>query len=171
MHSVRRQAPRFKVGDWASFRYGSRQAWAQIIEDRGAIGVNRRRLYRVRTGDDQAEEVTFEVPEEELTPAEQDRGKLIDYLKDGGLISILRSNLAGGRNQPKVWLSLDSRGNLTHTFTAERGFVGGVTVPFFALQGDRIFTPKSEEVVAFLSGLGLAQPEAEEIIRSVGTLP
>ena len=171
MSSAHHQAPRFKVGDWASFRYGSRQVWAQIIEDRGPIGVNRRRLYRVRIGDEQTEEVTFEVPDDELAPVEQDRAKMIEYLKNGGLISILRSNLGGGCDQPKVWLSFNAHGNLSHTFIAGRGFVGGKTVPFFALQGNQIFAPKSDEVIAFLSDLGLTHAEAKDVVQLVGSYP
>ena len=171
MNSTRSQSPRFKVGDWASFRYGSRQVWAQIIEDRGPIGVNRRRLYRVRIGDEQTEDVTFEVPDDELAPIEQNRAKMIDYLKNGGLVSILRSNLGGCRDQPKVWLSFNTHGNLTHTFIAARGFAGGKTVPFFALQGNQIFAPKSDEVIAFLSEFGLTRAEAEDVIQSIGSYP
>lgn len=171
MSTAHRHAPRFRVGDWASFRYGSRRVWAQIVEDRGPIGVNRRRLYRVQIGDEQSEVVTFEVPEDELESVEADRAKVIEYLKSGGLVNILRSNLGGGREQPKVWLAFDSHGNLTHTFVAERGFIGGSTVPFFALQGNQIFEPKAQEVVAFLSGFGLAPAEAEDVIRAVGVFP
>jgi hypothetical protein len=171
MSAAHRQTPRFRVEDWVSFPYGSRRVWAQIIEDRGSIGVKRRRLYRVRICDEQTEEVTFEVPEDELEPVESDRGKMIEYLKSGGLVSMLRSNLGGGRDQPKVWLSFDKYGNLTHTFVPERGFVGGSTVPFFALQGNQIFTPKANEVVDFLSGFGLSPAEAESVLQSVGKLP
>ncbi|MFO0965639.1 MAG: hypothetical protein U0793_08660 [Gemmataceae bacterium] len=42
-------------------------------------------------------------------------------LASGGLISILRSNLGGGRNPPRAWLCLDQLGNVTHTFIPERG--------------------------------------------------
>lgn len=70
MGTAHSQTPRFRVGDWVSFRYGSRQVRAQIIEDRGSIGVNRRRLYTVRAGDEANEVVTFEVPEDDLTPVE-----------------------------------------------------------------------------------------------------
>jgi hypothetical protein len=70
MASVKRSAPRFRVGDWVSFPYGSRQESAQIIEDRGLLGVHGRRLYRVRLGIDQEDPTTFEMPEENLEAAD-----------------------------------------------------------------------------------------------------
>jgi hypothetical protein len=133
--------------------------------------VNRRRLYRIRIGDEQNEEVMFEVPEDELAPVESNRLDVINYLKSGGLVNILRSNLGGGPDQPKVWLSFGPHGNLTHTFIKERGFIGGRAVPFFALQGNQVFTPESDKVVEFLSGFGLSRAEAEDVIRSVGRFP
>jgi hypothetical protein len=171
MSTASRQAPRFGVGDWVSFRYGLRRVWAQVIEDRGPLGVNRRRLYRIRVGDESGESVAFEVPEDDLTPIEPDRARVIEYLKGGGLIAILRLNLGGGRSRPRVWLSVDSNGQLTHTFDSERGLVGGDIIPLFALQGEQIFTPKAEEVIGFLSNFELTRPEAEDVVRSVGTAP
>jgi hypothetical protein len=43
---------------------------AQIVEDRGPLGVKGRRLYRVRLDPEQGETSSFEVPEEELEAAE-----------------------------------------------------------------------------------------------------
>ena len=133
MSTAHRQEARFRVGDWISFRYGPRQVWAQVIEDRGPLGVNGRRLYRVRMDQESGESVAFEVTEDDLTPAQPDRTEIIDYLTRGGLLQILRSNLGGGPRQPRVWLTFNPHGRLSHTFTAERGLVGGATVPFFAL--------------------------------------
>jgi hypothetical protein len=62
---------RFRVGDWVSFLYGTRRAVAQVVEDRGPLGVKGRRLYGIRL--EQAPDIstTFEMPEEllESTPA------------------------------------------------------------------------------------------------------
>jgi hypothetical protein len=171
MSTTQHRAPRFKVGDWASFRYGSRKIWAQIVEDRGPIGINRRRLYTVQLNDQEVEPRTFEVPEDDLEQAAMDTTMVIDYLKDGGLLNILRSNLGGGRDQPKVWLAFDSHGRLTHTFIAERGLIGGSTVPFFALQENRIFEQKRRDVLQFLSSFKLTPDEAEDVIRTVGVFP
>jgi hypothetical protein len=57
------------VGEWVSFLYGPRRALAQIIEDRGPIGMRGRRLYRVRLDLEQADPITFELPEEDLERA------------------------------------------------------------------------------------------------------
>ncbi len=171
MSTAHRQKARFKVGDYVSFRYGLRQIWAQVIEDRGAIGVDGRRIHRIRFGDESDEVVAFEVPEVDLDPVEIDQAQVAEYLKQGGLLDILRANLGGGRGQPKAWLAPDQHGNLFFTFSPERGIIGGETIPFFALQGYQVFTPKAEEVARFLSSFGLTGDQAEEVIRSVGTTP
>ena len=55
----------YKVGDAVKFRFGVTDAYGHIIEDRGAIGVGGRRLWRVRYDwDDTLREI--ELPEEEL---------------------------------------------------------------------------------------------------------
>lgn len=61
--------PRYKIGDWVSFRYVAYDALAQVIEDRGPIGVNGRRLYRLRMDREGCEPDSFELPESSLTPA------------------------------------------------------------------------------------------------------
>jgi len=171
MSTAHRSTPRFKVGDWVSFQYGPRQVWAQIIEDRGSLGVNRRRLYRIRVGEESGESTAFEVPENDLRPALPDREAVIKYLEQGGLLEILRANLGGGRSQPKAWLTFDSHGKLIHTFNAERGLIGGATVPFLALRGNAVFSPKTEEVLSFLSRFGLSHDDAREVLDLVGTEP
>jgi len=66
--SVRKERkPLFKVGDWVSFPWGVKDALAQIIEDRGPIGVGGRRLYRIQPALDFIE--AFEMPEVDLKPA------------------------------------------------------------------------------------------------------
>ena len=47
MSKVKEPAPRFRVGDWVSLLYGLRKVRAQIIEDRGPLGVGGRRIYRL----------------------------------------------------------------------------------------------------------------------------
>jgi hypothetical protein len=171
MSTAQRATPRFKVGDWVSFQYGPRQVWAQVIEDRGCLGVNRRRLYRIRVGEESEESRAFEMPEDDLRPARPQRAAVMDYLKNGGLLEILRANLGGGRSQPRVWLTFDSHGKLTHTFDAARGLIGGAVVPFFALHGNAVFKPKAEEVVSFLGDFGLSHDDAREVMNFVGTGP
>jgi len=87
------------------------------------------------------------------------------------LVAILRSNLGGGQNQPKVWLTYMPWGEVTHTFVAERGVVGGAMVAFFAHQGGNVFTTKRDEVVSWLTSFGLNRREAQEIVARVGTAP
>lgn len=172
MSVAQKQAPRFRVGDWVSFNYGTRPAWAQVIEDRGALGVNRRRLYRVRVDRPEDEPLAFEMPEDDLEAATAlDREAVIDYLKQGGLLSILRSNLGGGPDQPRAWLTWDGRGHVIHTFEPDRGIVGGATVPFFALLEQKVFVPKVDQVVDLLTSFRLTRDEAVQVIRSVGTAP
>lgn len=62
-------APRFRVGDWVRFQYGARKARAQVIEDRGRLGIARRRLYRIRLAEDPTAADAFEMPEDELEAA------------------------------------------------------------------------------------------------------
>jgi hypothetical protein len=69
MSITTKPAPRFRVGDWVSFLYGRRRVQAQIIEDRGPLGVNGRRIYRVRLDLEDAESTSFEVSEEDLEGA------------------------------------------------------------------------------------------------------
>ena len=69
MKASRKLSPRFRVGDWVSFAYGLRRITAQIVEDRGALGVQGRRLYRVRPMPSREDSHDFELAEEELEPA------------------------------------------------------------------------------------------------------
>jgi len=172
MRTCSKRAGRFRVGDWVSFRYGTRSVVAQVIETRGPLGVNQRPLYRIQLARDSSDPDSFEMPEDELDAAvPPDREAVLNYLKDGGLVAILRGNLAGGRNPPRVWLTYTQRGEVTHTFTPERGVLGGETVPFFALQEDRVFSAKKDEVVGFLTSFGLTRDDAEAVVTAVGTAP
>ncbi len=127
---------------------------------------------------DPFEPAAYELPEEAIKADPESSGneiaikttKLMHYLKNGGLVAILRSNTSGGKNQPKVWLRLDSLGNVTHTFIKERG-KSAANVPFSAVHEDHVFTPKRNEVLALLRSFGLDNAHAEEVITSVGTSP
>ncbi|MHB1423858.1 MAG: hypothetical protein ACYC3I_11815 [Gemmataceae bacterium] len=173
MRTTKKETARFHVGDWVSFPYGTKNLIAQIAEIRGALGINRRFLYRIRVADDNGELDSFEMPEDEMEAVSApDKDAIINYLKEGGLVEILRANLGGGRQHPKVWLTYTPRGGLTHTFLAERGVVGGTPVPFFALhEGRAVFSAKKEEVAAFLTSFGISRTEADVIIAAVGMAP
>ncbi len=169
----------FRVGDRVAIRLGRRTLTGVIVEDRGGIGVRGRRLFRVDIPMDPFEPMEVELPEDEMEPVAEgaeatgsiDRDRIAEYLVNGGLISILRSNLLGGKNQPRVWLSLDNLGNVTHTLAPERGIIGGQMVPFGAVHDDKVFTPRRDAVLSFIEGFGLTQRQAEQIVAEVGAAP
>ena len=169
--------PAFRVGDRVQIPLGRRKLAGVVIEDRGSIGVRGRRLYQVSVPMDPFDPATYELPEEEIEPmdepaeAEMDKREVANYLANGGLMSILRSNLAGGRDQPRAWVRPDTLGNVTHTFVKQRGILGGGDVPFMAIHGDKVFSPKRGEVLSFLQSFHLDRAEAEKILKAVGTAP
>jgi hypothetical protein len=127
---------------------------------------------------DPFEPMVVELPEDEMESAEGtevvksiDKERIPEYLVNGGLLSILRSNGSGGKNQPRVWLCLDNLGNVTHTFSPERGVVGGAVVPFWAFHDDKVFQPKRDLVVSYIESFGLNHQEAEKVVSEVGTAP
>ena len=70
MSSAKKQRPKFRVGDWVNLPYGPQGGGlAQVIEDRGMLGVDQHRLYRVRLGPEREEADRFEIREEFLEPA------------------------------------------------------------------------------------------------------
>ena len=48
MSSTKKETPRFHIGDWVKFDYGPKKVTARIVEDRGPLGIQGRRLYRVQ---------------------------------------------------------------------------------------------------------------------------
>jgi hypothetical protein len=169
----------FRVGDRVKMDFGPRKLTGVIVEDRGPIGVGGRHLFRVDVPMDPFDPMTVEVPEdeiealptEEVAPTRIDNAKIVEYLRSGGLVSILRSNLSGGKNQPRVWLCLDNLGNVTHTFVPDRGVIGGQVVPFWALHEDKIFRPKQDAVLSLLQSFGLSQQESENVLSDVALAP
>src|SRR5437868_13568733 len=115
MSTVRTKRPKIRVGDWVTLPYGGRPIFALIIEDRGPLGVNRRRLYRIRLDRDSTEPDTFELPEDKMEKAVPDKAAIMEYLKQGGLVDLLQTNLRDGEAPPRVWLTFTPRGPLTHT--------------------------------------------------------
>lgn len=169
MSATRNGTRRFKVGDWVSFPYGTRNLIAQVIEDRGPLGINRRRIYRVLVDREPDEPDSFEMPEDDLaTVPPPDRAAVKQYLKNGGLLAILRSHLCEKRDQPRVWLTYTPRGAVTHTFSPERGVIGGARVPFFALHEEKVGADKMADVLSLLERLGRSGTDAEEILAAVG---
>jgi hypothetical protein len=172
MGATKTSKPRFKVGDWVSFPFVIRKVFAQIIEDRGPLGFKGRRIYRIRLDREATEPDLFEMPEDEMETAPlPDKAAMVKYFENGGLVTILQANLCNGKDQPRAWLSFTPEGNVTHTLSAERGVVGGATVPYFALLENKVYTAKQEQVLDFLASFGLNRPEAKQVIAAVGTAP
>ena len=171
MSVTRGQSP-FHIGDRVRIDFGRRKLTGVIVEDRGAIGAQGRHLFQVDIPMDPFEPMSVELPEDEIEsiPSETettrpiDKRRITDYLVNGGLISILRSNA-------RIWLCLDQLGNVTHTFVPERGVIGGELVPFESVHDDKVFTPKRDFVLSFVESVGLNRREAEMIVPEVGTAP
>ena len=164
------------VGDSVRFTLGITPVHGIVIDDRGPIGANCVRIFRVRVPNDPYDDGVIEMPEDELALEDKNiapipSADIVRYLENGGLVQILKTNMSGGRNQPRVWLSRDSLGNVVHTFIAERGRVGGSIIPFMALHDNRVFAPKLDEVLTFLSTFGLSEYDAKQVITGVGTAP
>ena len=72
MRSATKSKPKFRVGEWVSYRYITAKVLGQIIEDLDFIGYRGRRVYRVRTDRIEPYPTTTTVAEEELerAPAE-----------------------------------------------------------------------------------------------------
>jgi hypothetical protein len=168
MSTAKKSRPRFRAGDWVTILFGTSRRLAKVLEDRGQIGVHRQQLYRIRFQDSD-EDAAFEAREEDLEPAVlPDKAAVLRYLREGGLVAILSANLAGGRQEPRAWITFGPEGGVVHTFSPDRGLIGGETVPFYALHGNKVFTPKRAEVRTFLTTFGLTPEEAEGIVRAVG---
>jgi len=168
-----KQPPAFRVGDRVTVPLGRRNVTGFVVEERGAIGVGGRYLYRVEVPMEPYEPMEMLLPEEEMTaatdePAPIEPKEVVKYLVNGGLVSILYQNIGGGRNQPLAWLCRDTLGNVTHTFLAERGLVGGRIIPFHALYEKTVFGPKAEAVTAFVESFGVSRQEAERVVAAVG---
>lgn len=166
----------FHVNDLVQFIVGKYTLVGKIIEDRGPIGADGRRLYRIETETGPEGTAVIELPANDLHALEPlmppSSTEIVRYLARGGLISILRQNQSGGKHQPRAWICRDSLGNVIHTYMPERGIVGGDTIPFNAIhEHDRIFKPKLPEVRDFIKTFGLSEDECLSVIEQVGTSP
>jgi hypothetical protein len=172
MKTKKPSKPRFKVGDWVSFLFAIQKVVAQVIEDCGPLGYKGRHLYRIRLDRTWTEPDLFELPEDDLEGVPRpDKATILRFLKEGGLVAILQANLCKGKEPPRAWLSYTPEGDLTPTFLAYRGVLGGAAVPYFALIEDKVYAAKQEQVLDFLASLGLDRKEAKEVIAAVGTAP
>lgn len=69
MSSATKSDPRFRAGDWVSYPVGFRRALAQVVEDRGPVGTQGRRLYQLQIDRGEDGGTSIEVPEADLEPA------------------------------------------------------------------------------------------------------
>ena len=71
---------KFRVGQSVRLKHGFRGMIGEVVEDRGPIGVQGRRLYAVKLRLDPWNELTSELPEESLEAAvgESNSGLLAD---------------------------------------------------------------------------------------------
>lgn len=176
MKTIPRQPPT-QIGDRVKIDFGRRQLTGAVVEDRGAIGVQGRRIFVVSVPMDPMDPMLVELPEDEFEPLSPelmnrpilDKQMIISYLSNGGLIAILQSNTSGGRNHPGAWLCLDTLGSVTHTFVPERGVIGGQAIPFSASHNGKIFKPRREDVEKFVQSFGLNHQEAQQVVSNLGT--
>jgi hypothetical protein len=165
-----RKHPRFSVGDRVRLEYGGRMIRGLVVEDRGKLGGTGPDRFIVHTYHEPDLIVPIQRDADQLQPADEpeeplDHENVIAYLKRPGLFAILMNNSPGGRDQPRVWLTRNSLGAITHTFLAERGGLGGATLPYWALgPRGKVRPEKQEEVLAFLTHFGLTREEAEVVI-------
>lgn len=82
---------------------------------------------------------------------------------------MLRANMPPQRIQPRVRLCLDYLGNVTYTFSPDRGIVGGGTPPASAIWEGKVAASKRKAVEGFLESFGLTRKDASKVIRKVGT--
>jgi hypothetical protein len=69
MSKDKKTTPRYRVGDWVTFRYGAMNPVARIVQDRGPIGHKGRRLYQIEWTPPESDPERFELPEENIAPA------------------------------------------------------------------------------------------------------
>lgn len=178
-NSVQRRDSPFHLGDRVKLTFGCGKVTGVIVEEFGPIGVQGRHLFRVEIPMDPFDPMTLEMAEDEIEAAGPDeeatkpleKEKVVEYLKYGGILLILRSNMAGGKYQPRAWLCRDTLGNVTHTLVPERGIVGGQIVPSSAIWEGKVAKAKKDAVVAFVESFGLTHAEAEAVVSEVGTSP
>jgi hypothetical protein len=173
MSTVKTKRPKFRWGDWVRFPYGGRTAFAQIIEYGEPLGVNGHYLYRIRLDQSFTEPDKFMMPEDEMEKAVPAKTAILQYLKQGGLVDLLQTNLRDGKNPPRVWLTFTPRGELTHTLNLGLRVTGkGTPAPFFAVLKTKVYAPDKAKVIEYLTtSFGLTPEEAEDVVQAVGTAP
>lgn len=162
----------FKVGDRVRLQYGPRNVWGVIAEDSGVVGWERRHYYKVMIPQDPDEPaVTFRTPAEmELDRIGDDpitKADVIDYFNRGAYLWMIRKAQDYPGIEPSVWICRDVLGGMTFTFNPKFGMVGGVPVPSDVLDPrGRLRKDRREDVLKFLTGFGLTDDEARDVLAA-----
>ena len=104
MSTTKTKKARLKVWSWVSFPYSSGKSFAQIIEDRGPLGIKGRRIYRIRFEIEGTEDDSFEVSEDDVEPVPPpDKETLIKYLKENlGTTFKIKNGVASNKRKIKA---------------------------------------------------------------------
>jgi hypothetical protein len=113
MSVVKKRRPRFRVGNVVSFLYGPQRVSAEIIEDRGQLGVYGHRIYRVRVNFDCAESMTFELDEEDMDDPAQVTANGTPGPRQEFKVTYTR------RGKTNVWTATTNRGKLHNGMKAK----------------------------------------------------
>ncbi len=178
MKSEPQQPRKIRVGDRVRVPYVRGTISGVVIEDLGPMSKSSRRLMRVEVPQDPDEPAVRLVFDDELAleppsePVPLEKDKVMEFLKLGGLIAILKPPENGKKEQRCVWLSRGTLGGITYTFNPDRGILGGVGIPYMMLHENiKIFAKEVERVVAFLKHFDLTEEEARDVIKAVGVVP
>jgi hypothetical protein len=161
MRASRKLSGRFRVGDWVSLDYGLRKITAQVVEDRGLLGVHGRRLYRVRPMPSRGESFDFELAEEELEAAPEPDDARSDS-PGAGAAPIPRSFdvIYIRQGDTRKWVAT-TRPTTGHDAVKARGAVGHTSAKW---EGE-----SEEEGIAVVNVLVEARPgtDARSVIEDV----
>ena len=117
----KKRPPRFRVGDSVRFLYGPQKVAGEIVEDRGPLGDHGRRLYRVRINAGRDDELSFEIPEEDIESRDQNS----NIVESPGLRQEISVNYVRKQNT-NAWTATTKRGQLFSGIKA-KGAVGYTT--------------------------------------------
>jgi len=175
MKSEPQQNGEIRVGDRVRVPYVRGTISGVVIEDLGPMSKSSRRLMRVEIPQDPDDPAVWSAFDDELEleppsePIPLDKAEVIEFLKVGGLISILKPAESGKKQQLCVWLCRDNLGGVTYTFNPDRGILGGAGIPYMMLhENTKVFAREVERVVAFLRHFDLTEEEARDVVKAVG---
>jgi hypothetical protein len=125
MSTSAKPTSRFRVGDWVSFLYGPRKVRAQVIEDRGPLGVHGRRIYRVRLDLENGQSTSFEQLEDDLESADAPESTnpllkaTLGYLRQGRQFTKISPERHTAKPERKVAFHFSDNSEEVHTFQCD----------------------------------------------------